>query len=303
MSQWFNWQTDSYLERTARPIYSLVFLTPFIVIYELGTIFFNTDILTQTQERVVAFVWLQEFLNCLGIGPRFALAAPPLVVVTILIALHVTSRKKWYIHPPDLGPMLIESVLLAIPLIVFSLFLNSRTTVPSGTAAVSAPTPLVARETVGPNLPPDDAASRPRSVQRAIPLTARTTVIYTNNRLLPDLITGIGAGIYEELVFRLILVCLLMLVFQDILRLPWKNAMVFSVVTSAVLFSLHHHIIIVNGHIVTGDEFSLTRFGFRTVAGIYFAGLFAARGFGITAATHACYDIIVTILNTFWLTN
>jgi hypothetical protein len=38
-------------------------------------------------------------------------------------------------------------------------------------------------------------------------------------------------------------------------------------------------------------------FGFRTVAGIYFAALFAIRGFGITAGVHAFYDIIATIIN------
>jgi hypothetical protein len=38
-------------------------------------------------------------------------------------------------------------------------------------------------------------------------------------------------------------------------------------------------------------------FGFRAVAGVYFAVLFAIRGFGITAGTHAFYDIIATIIN------
>jgi len=293
-SQWFNFQTDSYLERTARPICSLVFLVPFIVIYELGTIFCNTDILTQTQERVVAFVWLQEFLNYLGIAPRFALAAPPLVVVVILIAWHMTSRKPWHIHLGDLPPMFLESVLLAIPLIVFSLFLNSRTVAPPTQVSVAVAAPTAGSD-VGPNRTATPGGGR------LTRLAVSQGTYDRRSRLAPDLITGIGAGIYEELVFRLILVCLLMLVFQDILRLPWKNAIMFSVVVSAVLFSLHHHIVVVNGRVVFGDVFSMAKFGFRTIAGVYFAALFAIRGFGITAATHACYDIIATILNTFWL--
>jgi len=294
-SQWFNFQTDSYLERTARPICSLVFLVPFIVVYELGTIFCNTDILSQTQERVVAFVWLQEFLNCLGIAPRFALAAPPLVVVVILIAWHMTSRKPWHIHLGDLPPMFLESVLLAIPLIVFSLFLNSRTVAPPTEVRVGTMTSSAVGSDVGPNQTATNGG------EGLIHPAVSQGPYDRRSRLLPDLITGIGAGIYEELVFRLILVCLLMLIFQDILRLPWKNAIMFSVVVSAVLFSLHHHIVVVNGRVVFGDVFSVARFGFRTMAGVYFAGLFAIRGFGITAATHACYDIIATILNTFWL--
>jgi hypothetical protein len=43
--------------------------------------------------------------------------------------------------------------------------------------------------------------------------------------------------------------------------------------------------------------FNPTEFGFRTIAGVYFAILFAIRGFGITAGTHAFYDIIATLVN------
>ena len=127
INQWFNFAKDSYLERTRRPVYALLFLVPFIVVYELGTLFINTDKLNQTQERVVAFVWLQDFLHYLGTGPRFAWAAPPLIVVVILLALQVASRKKWDFRPLDAAPMAVECILLAIPLIVFSLFLNSST--------------------------------------------------------------------------------------------------------------------------------------------------------------------------------
>ena len=62
-SQLFNFAQDSYFERTSRPIYAIVFLLPFIVFYELGTIFINTDVLNQSQVRVMAFVWLQNFLE------------------------------------------------------------------------------------------------------------------------------------------------------------------------------------------------------------------------------------------------
>ena len=66
MNQWFNFAKDSYLERTCRPVYALLFLVPFIVFYELGTLLINTDVLSQTQQRVIAFVWLQDFLHYLG---------------------------------------------------------------------------------------------------------------------------------------------------------------------------------------------------------------------------------------------
>ena len=118
--------------------------------------------------------------------------------------------------------------------------------------------------------------------------------------LLADIVTGIGAGIYEELIFRLILICVLMMLFQDVFRLGHKNSIILSVLVSAALFSAHHHMVFVNGQLSSSVPFNWTEFVFRTVAGIYFAVLFAIRGFGITAGTHAFYDIIATVINAFF---
>ena len=152
----------------------------------------------------------------------------------------------------------IECILLAIPLIVFSLVLNNTV---QAQAAVS-------------------------DVQ-----------LGAEPGLFANIVTGIGAGIYEELIFRLILICLFMIIFGDVLRLSWKSSIVASVLLSAALFSAHHHIVFVNGHLALGAPFTLAEFGFRTMAGIYFAVLFAIRGFGITAGVHAFYDIIAIVIN------
>lgn len=257
-SQLFNFAQDSYFERTSRPVYAIVFLLPFIIFYELGTILINTDTLNRSQVRVVAFVWLQNFLEYLGFGAKFAWAAPALAVLIILIALQLASRKRWNFGFSDIWPMAIECTLLAIPLIVLSLFLNS-----------SNATQAAAVEAAG-------------------------------QSLLADIVTGIGAGIYEELVFRLILICILMAIFQDILRLDRKHSIVLSIIISAALFSAHHHIVFLDGRFGHSTPFGLREFIFRTIAGIYFAILFAIRGFGITAGTHAFYDIIATLINTLF---
>src|SRR5512143_1328982 len=116
-SQLFNFTRDSYLERTSRPVYAIAFLLPFILFYEIGTIFINTDILDRTQVRVVAFVWLQDFLEYLGTGGKFAWIAPPLVVVIILLGLQIASGKPWWFCFSDYLPMVLECTLLAVPLI------------------------------------------------------------------------------------------------------------------------------------------------------------------------------------------
>jgi hypothetical protein len=270
--QLLNFASDSYLERTSRPLYAIVFLLPFIVFYEIGTILINTDLLNQSQVRVVAFVWLQHFLEYLGTSDRIAWVAPPLVVIVILIGLQVASRKAWYFCAGDYPPMVLECMLLAVPLIVLSLFFNS----PTGAEGEAAP---AAAGVVGPAVCAAGGAG---------------------DSLMANVVTGVGAGIYEELVFRLILICVLMVFFQDLIGMNHQNAIVLSVLISAALFSAHHHIVLVNGQLGRSAPFNWTEFGFRTMAGVYFAGLFAVRGFGITAGTHAFYDIIATLINAFF---
>ena len=94
-SQFFNCAPGSYLERTSRPLYAIVFLLPFIVFYEIGTLLINMDVLSQSQIRVVAFVWLQQTLEYFGSSTRFAWAVPPLVVLAILLGYQLAARKPW----------------------------------------------------------------------------------------------------------------------------------------------------------------------------------------------------------------
>lgn len=266
-SQLFNFTRDSYLERTSRPVYAIVYLLPFIIFYELGTLFINTDVLSQTQVRVVAFVWLQHFLEYLGFGGKFLWAMPALVVVVILLAYQFVSGKKWWVSFFDILPMTIESILWAIPLIVLSLFLHSSATVKNSAVSVV-------------NLAAQQGA-----------ISDKTAA------LLADIVTGIGAGIYEELLFRLILIGLLLLLFQNILKMSKSNSVVLAVLISAALFAAHHHIDLPTGKPNQYDPFTWAKFIFRTIAGIYFAILFAGRGFGITAGTHAFHNIIATLVN------
>ncbi len=260
-SQLFNFAKESYLERTSRPVYAIFFLLPFIIFYEVGTILINTDVLSRTQVRVVAFVWLQNFLEHIGFSGKAAWAIPPLAVVVTLVAMQLASQKDWYFVFSDIWPMAVECILLAVPLIVLSLFLSSPPM--AGVAG--------AGESTG-----------------------------NGQFLLADIVTGIGAGIYEELVFRLILICVLMFLFEDLLGFDRRSSVVISVCISAAMFSAHHHIDFFTGRVNQRDIFNWVKFGFRTLAGIYFAVLFAIRGFGITAGTHAFYDIIATVINAFF---
>lgn len=258
---------DTYWDRTSRPIYAMVYLLGFIILYEIGTLLMQPEALSQSlaqpQTRVVAFIWVQNLLEYLGFSARMTWVATPLVVMVILLALQITSGTRWKIYFFDFIPMAFECILLSIPLIVLSLLLNRSS---------PAATPNAA-------------------------LFAFLEGIRGSQELWMQIITGIGAGIYEELVFRLILIGLLMLVFQDLLGMKKSHAIAASVLISAVLFSVHHHVFFINGQFGSGEEFLVSKFIFRMLAGIYFAVLYAFRGFGITAGSHACYDILAAVLN------
>jgi hypothetical protein len=101
---------------------------------------------------------------------------------------------------------------------------------------------------------------------------------------------SIGAGLYEELLFRVIAVPVLAWLVLTATGARAAVATGSAVVLSALLFSAMHHL----G--VYGEPFTLQAFVFRTLAGLWFSGLYVARGFGVAAWSHALYDIGVLVL-------
>ena len=291
-SQLLDYSMDSYLERTSRPIYAIIFLIPFIITYELGSIFIQTTVLnSHMQGRVVAFSWVQRFVEFLGFSSRFAWIATPLVVIFILIGLQIASKKRWNFWFADIFLMFLECVVFAIPLIVLGFVLNNSAAPPLPDSPPATQTAIVQTSVTSCSA----VSSTVDEQQYHAPATYQ-------RYWLADIITGIGAGIYEELIFRLVLICILMLIFQDFFEFNRTTAIIASILISAALFSAHHHIDFLNWQ-PTREPFDIAKFVFRTLAGIYFACLFAARGFGITAGTHAFYDIMAVIINIKFLHN
>jgi hypothetical protein len=104
--------------------------------------------------------------------------------------------------------------------------------------------------------------------------------------VLARLTLSLGAGLYEELLFRVVIVALIANVLQLIVFSRLIAGAV-AVVAGALLFSLFHYV----GPL--GEPFRLESFVFRALAGLGFSALYLTRGFGITAWTHALYDVMV----------
>jgi hypothetical protein len=102
-----------------------------------------------------------------------------------------------------------------------------------------------------------------------------------------QLMVSLGAGLYEELLFRVLLVGALAALGVRAFRWKPATAGAVAVGVGALIFSLFHYI----GPF--GDAFEAGSFTFRLIAGIFFSALFVARGFGITAWTHALYDVFL----------
>lgn len=107
-----------------------------------------------------------------------------------------------------------------------------------------------------------------------------------------NVMLSFGAGIHEEFFFRLVLIQALLFVGSFILKtnsknpiLNWNSAI--ALVLSSLIFAYFHYV----GEY--GDTFAWGSFIFRWVSGLYLAIIYLTRGFGVSAWTHAFYDLFL----------
>lgn len=210
---------------------------------------FGVVLLGPEAVRNGAEVWLRHLLMNLGFGQYFFL---PVLTVGILLAGHHLSRRRWAVRSVTLWGMLVESLFLAGCLRVLL-------------GLQSILFQYLSRWLLATGYNAMDFGFAERAV------------------------AFVGAGVYEELVFRLILMNFVVLVLQ-LLRLSPPMTLWGGVLLSSFLFALAHHI----GPF--GEPLQLFNFLFRFVAGIFFAVLFLYRGFGIAAGSHAAYDLMVGLI-------
>jgi membrane protease YdiL (CAAX protease family) len=248
---------SDYWSQSRRPLVSLYFAGPLLLIYELGLICLGPNAMRNGAEA-----WLRQMLDLLGFNAYFLL---PLLTIGILLGWHHVLRQSWQVSSNVLYGMAGECLSMAVGL-WFSWWLLSRFILQAVSVAI------------GPRLAGSHAA-----IACLLDIGHCQQVVA---RFLGTISCYLGAGIYEELLFRLILLNLAvgLLVW---LRAGRRASMIGGIILSSALFSAAHYI----GP--SGDPLSGLTFVFRFLAGVFFALLYRYRGFGIAAGTHAFYDVLV----------
>lgn len=253
-----------YWRATRSATYGFLAALPLFALYESLILFVNAQ--GTSQIRVGADLWLKQLMAMFGGTGLFALGIP---VLLIGIWIFVRERKQ---RPPIrlawFGWLIGESTVYAV---VVALLVSTVI------GLVFAFYPVIAPEFA---LALSAAAAQPPALPAAM-------VQATNSLSTPMmLVLSIGAGLYEELVFRVILVGGLFWILNKGMTRSWMAYTVAALV-GALLFSAVHYV----GAL--GDPFTLASFSFRFLFGLALNGIFLARGFGVAAWTHAIYDVLV----------
>ena len=105
---------------------------------------------------------------------------------------------------------------------------------------------------------------------------------------VPSVISAIGAGVHEELVFRLALIAGLIALARHLGSRPGSRlAVALAIAVSALGFAAAHHV----GRL--GEPWTAHAFAFRAVAGAVFGAIFWFRSLAHAVYAHVLYDLLV----------
>lgn len=256
-----------YWRETRQPIYSAWLVLPFLLIYEAGLLVMKSDVINGGDAILLSLGG--SLMRLLGVHASFISV---IVLIGVFIGAQIKRKGSWRARPPLVAAMFFESLLYAVLLFMLLGFIvpylpRDRERADAGGVMIYSVT--------------DDEGGRDaRGTQVA------AQIGHSGNRPGPrDFVLYCGAGVYEELVFRVLLLGLLLLVFTKLFHMEHAYAAAWSVLAGAIIFSAFHHI--------GGEEFFVGVFMQRVVAGLYFAAIYFNRSFGLAAASHALYDILV----------
>lgn len=259
----------SYLRLSTRPLHILVFLLPLILFYEAAAAFHVIGA-EGVEETIRARRILADFFRVFDVGGIYL---PGILVFVVLLLWQILTKDPWRVRGRVLWLMLLEALVWTPPMLVlgqvlYKLMSGSIGAVPP----VSAGLELLAATAQGLGVtdPGADYAARPLMARAAI---------------------AVGAGLYEEMLFRMVGIALFHLILVDLIGMGQRKGTMLAVLFAACAFAFYHD--------VTGSGAAASvrwaDAGFYIFAGVYFGAVYVWRGFGVVVAVHAIYDLAVLV--------
>ncbi|MCD4657730.1 MAG: CPBP family intramembrane metalloprotease [Planctomycetes bacterium] len=247
-----NKERTTYFKQTETFFVSMMFILPMLVLYEVGLFLLNPPY--QNGIGAIFKILIRTM------GTRFdttSIIVINSIVILILIIAYFRSKKTGGIRALYFFTMLIESTAYAIVLAMFAfLFTNIS---------------KFAHEYLNLSV-----------------LIATDSAIYNK---LTHVVYAIGAGLYEEIFFRLGLLNLLLLIISHKISKTKvsSSALLSALLISSILFAFAHGI---------GDASALSwkPMLFRTISGMFFGIVFILRGLSVAVYMHIIYDLIIFIM-------
>jgi hypothetical protein len=213
-----------------------------------------------------ADAWMRLWLQWAGVEVAWLL---PMLLPATLIAWHLSTRQPWKVQWDTLGGMVAESLFFAFLLIMLGQLTDY-------------------------------------GFRHASSIRFQIEEPDFDHGFLIRVITFMGAGIYEEFLFRLCLIPLTYAGFRALMA-PKSVAIILTLLTTSFVFSLAHYLGPIGDRdfaTMMADAFVRIEsnrdlwfgFVFRMLAGLFFSILYFARGFGIAVGAHAAYDVFVGVV-------
>ena len=238
----------TYASLSREPLHILVFLTPLILYYEIGTITMGTA------DEVKAHRQFSNLFEVMGVS---AVYLPGILLVVTLLLWHIMERHAWRLRPGVVLGMAAESIAWTMPFWLLGQLISG----------------------VG--------AARPAGTG-----TGTGAALASGVHEAPYVVL-VGAGVYEEMLFRFVGIAAVHLVAVDLFGMKERHGRVIAVVVTALLFGLYHESRLDSA--ATSAEY----IGYLTyyfLMGACLGALYLGRGLGIVVAVHALYNVLIKAL-------
>lgn len=249
-------RSPGYFAESRWPLPILVFLLPLVALYELGSIWLWSSSVSDDLPgyKIRAHHLLEQAIRIFGVSGVYL---PGILVVLVLLAWHIASGHRWKVRLTTILGMAIESVAWCVPLLVLS---------------------VIATDLLGLG----QAAAGFQVEGEAVSGTGE-------HLWRVRLLVAIGAGVYEELLFRLLGLTAIAWLLCRGGQLKRSTASAIAVGLTAILFALYHDLS------MAGDAPSWGYIAYFMILGGAFGVLYLFRGFGIVVAAHALLDAVLLL--------